>query len=416
MNRRTIVLGFIALVNLVATFGLQLYLLRQFGLGGAMDAFFAATTLPQTVLAILIGSAVNVVTPYFSGRPRGDDLAADAWSILFWTFSVLLVIAALIAASASLVTGWLLPGLKPVDQTRAVYLTMIAAAGLPFSALAQVSAAIHQGLGRFIWPGIVGAAMSIVLLAAVVLLAPSGGLAVAAWFISFRAALQAMFLLPGLGPPGLHVRRPALRALLSAIRPLLASTSYFKLAPLLDRWLASFGVSGDISLLHLMQQLFAGAAALFSKAVVEPLVGSLAADRKLGVDLATRARHYRAINRTMGWLIIVAYAAAASAAVLFGGLFVPPHVKHRLLPFVLAFGGLYTAGFLSQLAAAWFYAEGDTRVPARVGALGFSIGIALRLALFPIIGALAIAVAISITQIVNWLMLHRPIARYARQQ
>jgi peptidoglycan biosynthesis protein MviN/MurJ (putative lipid II flippase) len=177
----------------------------------------------------------------------------------------------------------------------------------------------------------------------------------------------------------------------------------------LDRWLASFGAPGDISLLHLLQQVFAGAAALFGKAVTEPLIGSLATNRKGGASVVKRLGAYRKIACTIAWLAIAGYAAGLGAAVLFGKSLVGMEAAHRLMPFVVAFGGLYTAGFLGQLAAAWFYANGDTRTPARVGAIGFSLGIAVRLALFPFTGALAIAVAISANQVVNWLMLRRAI-------
>jgi peptidoglycan biosynthesis protein MviN/MurJ (putative lipid II flippase) len=90
------------------------------------------------------------------------------------------------------------------------------------------------------------------------------------------------------------------------------------------------------------------------------------------------------------------------------------HIIQRSVPFLIAFGGLYTAGFLGQLSAAWFYSSGNTKIPAKIGAVGFSLGIIFRVALFPFLGTTAVAAGMSLNQIFNWMMLHRAILKDAK--
>lgn len=413
---RTGIISAIAIINLLASIAVQLLLLSRFGLSGEMDAFFAASTIPQVVLAVLIGSAVNVVAPYFSGRPFDRDFSEDAWSVLHVTFGAFLVVSGVVAVFVAMATRLLLPGLAGPDLELATRFGLIASLSLPFSALSQVATAIHQGRGRFVWTGVVGAVSSVALLAAVFLAIPEGDLYLAAWLFAIRAGVQAFVLLSGLGSPWVHIRTATIELIIRGMKPLILSTSFFKTAPIIDRFLASFGAEGAISILQLFQQVFAAGASLFGKAIVEPLVVDLAADEKRSDDRGHSLKRYIRIHRISSVAVTGIFVLGGLILWIWGNELLSNDTLSRALPFWLAFAGLFTAGFLGQLSAAWYYAHGDTRSPARIGALGFSIGFALRLVLFPVIGVVAIAAATSVTQVYNWLMLHRPILRGGNQK
>jgi putative peptidoglycan lipid II flippase len=398
--------------NLVAAVAVQLLLLAHYGAGELTDAFFASSTLPQLVIAILVGAAVSVIVPMFAGRARDGGGDRDAWTLICWSAVVLFGLSAVIAALAGPITRVLVPGLSVEGKALATQLTVINAAALPLAGVTSIAAALHQGRGRFVGAELVGAATSFVLLLAVLWLLPIGGLVLVAWLFAARAALQLALLLPGLGRPYLSLRRTAtVEELVRGMRPLLFSTSYFKLAPLVDRWLASFGLAGDISLLQVLQQVFGALGAVVSKSVVGPLTAFLATERMHGASLAARRSQYLRLQRLTGVLSALGFALGVAAALVLARRLLPPHQADRLVILIVALAGLYTAGFLGQLSAAWFYAEGDTGVPARVGAIGFTIGLATRGILFPVLGTVGIAIALSVNQIVNWAMMYRRILR-----
>jgi len=407
VTRRAIALAGFTVVNLAATVALQLFIVARVGLGGTADAYFASSTLPQLVLATLVGASVSVIVPMFSGREKTLEVTMDAWAILSIGVIALLFSAVAIFLSARFATDCLLPGLSPSSRIEAVALTRIAAVGLPFTGLALILGAIHQGFDRFVPAAALSAVTSVGLLAAAVLAVAGGGLIAIAWLGVVRSVIQVFCLLPGLGKPSVDLKRPAVGELWAGMKPLLFSASYFKLAPLLDRWFASYGAGGDISLLHLMQQVFAGAATLFGKSVVDPFLASVAKSRMLNDDPDKNVGIYVKIKRRTALLISIAY--VAGFFVIACAIKFIPNIEdvNRIVQFYVAFGGLYTAGFLGQIAAAWFYAHGETSVPAKVGAFGFTIGIAVRAMLFQPLGALSVAVGVSVTQIVNWLMLNR---------
>ena len=412
MKRRGISLTSLAVINLGAGMAVQFLLLARYGAGTATDALIAASTIPQLIMAILVGAAVNVTLPLFAGRLPDRLFEREAWVLLSWSGMILAALAIAVAAAASVITDLLVPGLSPNAKELARTLTVIQAVALPLMGLCSIATALHQAQGRFVEAENAAATTNVLLVGAVFYFLPSGGIILISWLIVARSAGLAVVLLSGLGRPRVSFAlTDTLRQVGHGIRPLVLSTSYFKVGPLLDRWLASFGSSGDITILEVLQQIFAAIATLMSKSVVAPMIASLAEMRKAGADLAERRAVYFRVHRSTSLLSLAAYAAALIALIWFAPVVLQHQQAERLQFIFIALAGLYTAGFLGQQAAAWFYAEERTDVPARVGATGFSIGIAARFLFVPLFGTAGIAAALSINQVYNWAMMNRRIRR-----
>ena len=78
---------------------------------------------------------------------------------------------------------------------------------------------------------------------------------------------------------------------------------------------------------------------------------------------------------------------------------------------LLCLGGLLVAGALGQVLSSTFYAIGDTRSPTRIGMIGFSVGIVLKISGFLFAGIQGIALGTSAYSILNVFLLRRKLAR-----
>src|SRR3954471_24721735 len=75
--RQTVAIGFLAAVNLLASFGFLGLAVVEFGAGHLTDAFFAASVAPQLVMAVLTGSISSVAIPLLANE---DESTRRMWS------------------------------------------------------------------------------------------------------------------------------------------------------------------------------------------------------------------------------------------------------------------------------------------------------------------------------------------------
>jgi putative peptidoglycan lipid II flippase len=272
--------------------------------------------------------------------------------------------------------------------------------GVVFTSVTGVEWALLYAKHHFIRAEASGVLASLTGLAFIVGALPSMGVEAAAWGTVARAGLQMLLLSPGMGryraPQWSH---PGLRLALRRTAPLTGGQLYFKSDGLLDRLLASLAPAGTLSLYHISQQLYAAASMVLNRAIVAPAVPSLSRLANLDEWASFAAQ----VRRRLAVLLGVTIAGSAGLALLgrpllglvfHHGEFTPAGIRH-LWWLLLLLSGVWVGGAMGQILSSSFYAQGDTRTPTRIGVIGFTLAVALKLLAFWRYGIEGLAVAAS---------------------
>jgi putative peptidoglycan lipid II flippase len=402
-------LGGIAAANILVTFAYQWYVLTRIGPGPATDALFAGTMVPQLVLVIVSGSLNYVLVPLLAVEEE-DARARLAWTYAQGIGPACLILVALLMLAAPLWVPLTVPGFSGGTTGLAIHLTRIQLLGVVFTAVTGVEWALHHAKQHFLRAEASGVVASLAGLGFIALALPRMGIAAAAWGTVVRSGLQMLLLTPGMGryraPEWDH---PGLRLGFGRSLPLTGGQVYYKSDGLLDRFFASLAPAGMLSIYHIAQQLYASASMVLNRAIVAPVVPRLS--RLASLD--EWPGFIGEVNRRLIVMLGVTLAGAAGLAA-FGrpllalifrhGEFTPDRIEH-LWWLLLLLSGVWCGGTLGQILAGAFYAQGDTRTPTRVGIVGFTLAVALKLVAFREYGIEGLALAASAYYLLNAVVL-----------
>lgn len=421
---RSVYLAVLSAGNLLVNFMMQGYVFATVGAGRDMDALIAGMTIPQVVLAVVVGSLISVLVPLLSNEDAAA-LRRDGW-----TFLTIIGVSFL---CASLALYWLapvwvpltVPGFSASTTEIAIALTRIQLASMVLIALSGVLTAVHHVKQRFLWPEIapyLGAIIGGVLL---VWGLTRFGVVVAAWVQVVRAAVHVVLLLPILGwfvAPDFSSGN--IREAWNRLRPLVAGAAIYKTGAIVDRFLASMAVPGALSILYFGQQVFSLFGLVLNKSVTSQMVPQLARYAKSGAWRAFHALYTKRLLVVTGvtvaiyCLLLLFGDSVLSAARPYTNI--APDAIHLLWIVMIALGGVLIGGAMGQIVSPAFYAKGDTSTPTKVGVLGFAFGVTMEFIGFAWLGVLGIALALSVYYMLNATVLlsylNRHIAGHDREQ
>ena len=412
------VLASISATGILVNLGYQWYVLTRVGPGSQTDALFAGMMVPQFILAVVAGSLSYVLVPLLATEEDGDRTRL-AWTLfqgmaLFWGS-----LAALLIALAPLWVPLTVPGFDSATTRLTVGLTRIQLVGLVFTGIAGIQAAAYQARHRFLAAEAAPLVAALAGFAFVIWGLPRMGIAAAAWAAVVRGACQTALQLPALGryhPPAPH---PGLRRAWLRLIPLLSGASYYKADGLIDRLLASLGPTGGLSLYHLSLQLYASAHTVMNRAIVAPAVPRLARTSATGqwrdFSLVSRQRLRVMLLISLAGVAVLILAGRPLLSALLGhGQFSDARIG-ELWWILLLLSGVWVGGAAGQVLATSFYASGDTRTPTRIGVIGFTLAIGLKLLAFWYFGLLGLAVAASLYYLGNTVALLLTLRRDLRR-
>jgi putative peptidoglycan lipid II flippase len=376
-----------AIITLMSVAGQLLGLLTQvviagiFGARADMDAFLAASTLPQYVVAVLLGALAVVFVPVFieydgSGRSR------EAWHVASSVVTATAILLTGLSIAGLLLAEPLIrvttPGLSPESLALAARVARIMWPGIAASGIVVLLVGVHHAKGRFTWAALVpvlGAGLNLALV--FVLVRPWGvlGLAFAA---VVAAVVQAALLLWGVAGRerlrlALDWRHPGVGQVVALLWPLVLASLLTRYTQLVDRYLASDLAEGAIAHLAYAFRLVTLVSLFLSTGIATVVFPRMA--------LNSAVRDADALRRTLSlglrvmWLgvaptiaIGVALSHPMIAALIQRGAFLPGDTT--------AVSGLWriylismAAGCLGTVTGRAFYALKQTRTIAAVGAV-----------------------------------------------
>jgi len=245
----------LSLGGLVVGFATQLILAALFGAGADMDAYLAATTLPQFVIAVLVNSLNYMFIPVFVEHRRREDVDG-AWRVAgaLMTIGLLALggVALIGMVFASPLQRMLVPGFAPETLALAVRMARISWPTVLTLGLATLLGGLYQShdrFGRAAAAPVLGAVAS---LAGTLALAPKLGIAGVAVAALGGSVVQLLLVAPLVLREErfrltLRDQPEGLRKVLRLALPLLAGAVFSRGATLVDRYVASSLSAGSLA-------------------------------------------------------------------------------------------------------------------------------------------------------------------------
>lgn len=410
MVRLTLALGGLAASNILLSFAYQWFIFTILGTTRETDALFAGMVVPQLILAAVSGAMTSVLVPLLDPADR-DTFQRDAWTFFLAAGLTFGGTAGLLGLLADLWVPWTVPGFDAETKVLTARLVRIQLLGMVFLALSSVLHSVSNARRRFVWNelSLLGAAAAG--LAFLVWGLPVLGIAAAAWAFVLKSVLQTLLLLPGLG----RFRRPdfgsaTAREAWRRIRPVVIGTAYFKTDLFVDRFLTSMAAVGDLSLLHLAQQIYTAGHQIVGKAVGTPMVPTLADHARKGEWTSFRNLGRQRLLLILGFTAVVIVGIGVigrpALSLLIGHGRIGAEDISRLWLFLLALGGMWVGFSASKILQASYYAKGDTVTPTRVGIFTLTLGLGLKVVGFHLWGVIGIAFATSFFNLLHAALLH----------
>lgn len=408
MIRLSLTLAGLAVCNAVLAILVPWYVVTYLGVGIETDAFFASGALPQLIFVVISFSVGHVLIPLLATEDE-KTFRRDAWGFFLGVTGLFSLLALVLALTAPYWVPLLVPGFSSQAKQLTVSLSRIQLLAMIGNASVAVLWSVYYARQRFIWAEVSSVIANVAALLYLFWLLPVHGIVAAAWATALNLGLKVALLAPVLG----RWQRPqwdsyAMKEAWRRVKPFIFGQTYSRTDPLIDRFLTSLTVAGNLSLLYIGQQIYSAVSLVVTKALSTPTVPRLAIAAK-----ANDWRGFRHIYRErLLWMTAITVLSAIML-LLFGESLLHLLIGHggitaenvRMLWWIMiALLGVMVGGTVGQITAVAFYAMGDTKTPTQLFIVTFTIYIPIKVLTFLRYGLIGLAIATSIHLIVNFLL------------
>ncbi len=378
--------------QLVLLFVLQFILAKLFGASKELDVYMAVLAVPLVISAVLSGSLGSVIIPLSQDlhREHGDQAVQSVLNRLGW---ILLgsssVLAGILAMAAGPVTRLLYGKWTDSELELGTGMLVILSGLVPLNTMTAYLFSVYHARQRYLLPaisGLVGPAVTV----GIVVQFPNAGVRGIAWAVLAGGIAGVALLLPGFPRSGRNGPVPFTQSLIRFGRllwPLILGAAFFRLDPIVDRYLAVAGELSEGSISHLSYagRLVSAIAVLATSGLAVVAFPAMARHAALGEQdkfAAEIAHGWRFLCVVLVPIIggILCYSEVLVAWLLERGEFAAADTKAVAWLLCLYAGVILMAG-IGEISARAFYAMGRTWIPTLVTMLGFTFGSAAKFAL-----------------------------------
>lgn len=382
--RTSIQLGAITAANMLLWFLFQGYIVLAKGPGHEADAFFASFAVPQLLATIANSSLMHVLVPFFS-QQESERVSHAVYALLTAMTAIFVPIAAVLYMSVEIWAPLIVAGFPEHAKDLTVQLTRLQILGLVFTSWTAILIAACHARQHFARAELAPCVASLLSVLALLVIYPAYGVTGAAWLMAGRGIIIVAFLLPNFGWPAWNNPR-RIQAVWHQVKPLLASSAYYKSDQLFDRYLTSQGRGGDLSTFYMAQQIHLAASAILGKALCAPILPILANHAKAGAWSEFTSLYRSALSR----VILVALCCYAALVLMLSPALELTGRLHHIAPaaienfhwLTMLLVGVLTGGMAGLVLVEAFFAMGNTRAPAIVLTVTFTAGLVLKAAGF----------------------------------
>jgi peptidoglycan biosynthesis protein MviN/MurJ (putative lipid II flippase) len=372
------------------------------------DAFFTSGALPQLIFLVASFSLTQVIVPLLATEDE-QTFRRDAWGFFLGVTGFFGLLAAVLFVLAGLWVPLLVPGFSDQAKQLTINLSRIQLLGMVGNASVAVLWSVYYARQKFIWAELSSVLANVLSLLFLFWSLPLYGIVAAAWASVLNLGLKLAFLMPMLG----RWQWPrwdsyAMQEAWRRVKPFLWGQAYSRSDPLIDRFLTSMTIAGNLSLLYIGQQVYSALNLIITKAISAPTVPRLALAAKSGQWIRFR-RLYR---QRLLWMTGLGVAACV-ILLLFGEPLLHLMIGHggitagnvkMLWWIMLGLIGLLLGGTAGQVTATAFYAMGDTKTPTMLFVWTFTIYVPVKVLVFIHYGILGLAIITSVHLVINFLL------------
>lgn len=377
----------------------QILITRTFGTDAALDAFYAASRLPEILFSLIAGGALaSAFIPTFTGylENKTGQAPHDAWQLASSVANLVGVVLALVSALAwlfapQLVGGLLVPQFDSAQQALTVELLRIQLLTPVIFGLSGLLMGVLNAHQRFFLPALAPSMLWLGIILSIFIFVPSMGIHGLAWGAVLGSLLHLGVQLPALlrlrphYSPTLGLRLPGVRQVGRLMAPRLLGVAVVQLNFLVNTIVASGMAAGSLaaitvafSVMLMPQQAIGQAIAIaalptFSAQFARGNIAEL----RLSLVSTLRGIIFLALPASIGLILL----RQPVVALLFQrGEFGPEDTQ--LVAWALLW---YAAGLVGhsvvEIASRAFYALQDTRTPVMVGVGAMGLNVVLSLTL-----------------------------------
>lgn len=394
--------------QIVITFVAQWVVIRVIGAGLETDALFAAATVPQLLVSVLVVSISQVLMTQLALRTP-EESARMVSSLTLVTGGVFTVAAIILSSLSGIWLAMIFPVLFQETGRLLVVLAAISFSGMVFQSMEITVWSFHHSRGEHLFAdgtGLVSAVLSLMILVPATMKWGVTGAAVA---MSIRPLIHLVSMSRGLtfSFPG-AADGEWLRKLGREVWPPVAGALYYKFDVLVDRVLSGLSGAGALSVYYLGQQMSAAFGQVMSNSLSNPALPIISRGVAAGDAGAVRGE----IRRRVMWILAASaliYALFATVGrpvleLLFGGGALSTDDITLLYWIFVCLAGVVVGGAIGQITAGSFYALGQSRTPTVIGIATYTIYVPLKILAFRAGGLTALALSVTAFYGVNVLV------------
>lgn len=390
---------------------------KYFGTQWEMDTFLAAVVIPTILFGVFQGALVSALVPTFSeylSKGREDD----AWELGNTILNLLAIIVTGCAVLGYVLAPYYVPliahGFPEPQMGVAIHMTRDLMPSIVAVSISGVLSAMLNAYHRFRAASVLGIALNIVTIAAVVSLFHKYGIFALVFGTTAGLFAQALVQLPsffsmGRYRPTIDVRHPGLRKMTTLLGPIIVGGAAGQLALFFDRYFASTlspgyiaGMNYATKLVGFPQQIFAATIAT----VIFPLLAAqFARDNRRAIarsiETGLRLVNFITVPAACA-LIVLAYPIVQTLFERgsFGAQ--ATDLTASLLPFAAI--GLIALAANVVLTRCCFACR-ETAWPVAISVVAVVLNVLLSLVWLPTLGARGLLLANSASQLVQTLLL-----------
>lgn len=419
--KSTIIVMIMTVISRFIGFARDIIIVNSFGTTGVTDAYWAASTIPETIFMI-VGLAISTSFLPMLSKVRSEKGTKEMHSFANNVITILFIISIAIFLVASFIPGTIVEiiagGLEASTKAIAIDLTRIVLINLVFLSINACFTALLQVHEDFVIPSILGLFFNLPIIVYLLIFKDVNiyGLTVANVIGNFlRVAVQ----VPSLRKHGyqyrpfINLKDERIKTLIIIILPVLVGSSANSLNLVVDKRIASGFGEGAITTLNNAQLLVTVVNTVITTAITSVIYPVLANKRNEGnkkefIDILSKTIIYLGILLipiTIGMLIY------GKEILMISFNYSSEKAMNFALAALMGYSiGIFFTGVRDVLNSTLF-SMGKTKITTKNGVIGVIINIILSILLSKYIGIGGITIASSIAMFFTSILLFRNIIK-----
>jgi len=258
----------------------------QFGLGAQTDAFFVASTLPNTAVTLMAMTYTSALVPVLSRKLAAPGDRSDVWRLTSIILNVNLLLGLLVCASGVVGARWVIalvaPGFPEPTAALATELARVLFLAIPLAGIVEINRAILYAHRRFAIPAALNAIRSSVAAGVILLGARHWGITAAAAGLLAGAVAQmtiSTVAVSRLCKPSYYfsfdIRHPAVKGSGHLFLAPVAGATFRQVINIATQIIGSFLPEGTIAALSLANRLVFSIGAFLLNSVTKAALPTL---------------------------------------------------------------------------------------------------------------------------------------------